>query len=341
VTGTTAESRRRTISPVAVAALATLNEPVSAAGLVRRLAEAGAKIDVGRADSALAELADLGLARVARSGRDGPEFVATTLGSRVVDGRFLDAATGGALEELERLRTDLLATIAHELRTPLTVVRTAAGLLRDPVTEPSAEQRRTMLETIERNAERMQRLVADILDLARFRAGSIRLQLRPFDASELARSVVSAIRPLAAQRRQRLLLATPPDGGPTVFGDHRRLEQALLNLVSNAQRFAPDGGTIDVAVVAPGDGERVAWTVTDDGPGIPLDEQARLFERFFVGRSDENRAREGTGLGLPTALAIAQSHGGTVDVDSEPGRGSTFTLVVPVRGPADAGDDAG
>jgi signal transduction histidine kinase len=341
VTGTAAESGRPGVSPVTVAALAALTEPLSTTELVARLAAAGATVDVGVADAALRELTALGLARVARPGRDGPEFVATALGSRVVDGSFLDAAGGAALEELERLRTDLLATIAHELRTPLTVVRTAAGLLRDPATAPSDEQRRTMLETIERNAERMQRLVADILDIARFRAGTIRLQLRPFDASELAHAVAAGVRPLAAQRGQQLLVDASPGGGPTVFGDHRRLEQALLNLVSNAQRFAPDGGTIELSVARAGDGERVGWSVTDDGPGIPADDQGRLFERFFVGRSDENRAREGTGLGLPTALAIAQAHGGTIEVDSESGRGSTFTLVVPVAGPPAAEDEGG
>src|SRR4029079_5946537 len=100
---------------------------------------------------------------------------------------------------------------------------------------------------------------------------------------------------------------------------------------SNAQRFAPDGGTVTVRVTERG--EDTTWAVTDAGPGIPAADQERLFERFFVGRNDVTGPRQGVGLGLPTALAIAQAHDGTIEVDSEPGRGSTFTLVVPTHGP--------
>jgi signal transduction histidine kinase len=325
-----------TISPIAVAALATISDAPTGSTLVARLAAAGAVVEPRVADAALAELAALGLVRVARTGADGPEYVPTTLGAQALERSLLGESAGETLEELERLRTDLLSTIAHELRTPLTAVRTVAGLLLDPASEPSEEQRRTMLETIERNAERMQRLVGDILDLARFRTGSIRLQLRPFDASDLADDVAAAIRPLALGRGQHLEVAAPAGRGPTVYGDHARLEQALLNLVSNAHRFTADGGTIAVRVEPRPHDETVAWVVSDDGPGIPPSDQARLFERFFVGRSDQNDAREGTGLGLPTALAIAQAHAGQIEVESRPGEGSTFRLVVPLDGPDEA-----
>ena len=187
-----------------------------------------------------------------------------------------------------------------------------------------------MLETIERNAERMQQLVSDILDLSRFRTGAIRLQQRQFDPAEVAESVVATIRPLAEPRGQAIELQTPPPGSK-VYGDRRRLERALLNLVSNAQRFAPDGGHIDVRVAIAPDGT-TRWSVTDDGPGISLEDQARLFERFFVGRHDRHGTHEGVGLGLPTALAIAQAHGGTIEVRSRPGEGSTFTLAIPSDG---------
>jgi signal transduction histidine kinase len=177
----------------------------------------------------------------------------------------------------------------------------------------------------------MQRLIGDILDLARFRTGTIRLQLRQFHATEIAESVAATIRPLAGQRGQRIELCRQPGAGPRVFGDHVRLERALLNLVSNAQRFAPDSGCVSLDVERSPGGIR--WTVTDDGPGIAVEDQAHLFERFFVGRNDRNDARDGVGLGLPIALAIAQAHGGTIEVHSRPGRGSTFTLIVPADGP--------
>jgi signal transduction histidine kinase len=270
---------------------------------------------------------------VARGSGGDRGYVLTSLGRQVADAG-LTGEGAIRLEELERLRTDLLSTIAHELRTPLTAVRTSAGLLLDPTSRPSDDQRRAMLETIGRNADRMQRLVGDILDLARYRSGAIRLQLRRFDATAMAMSAVAVVEPLIQLRDQHLELNLPESHGPPVFGDHRRLEQALVNLVSNAQRFSPDGGRIAVTVSTEGDAVR--WSVTDEGPGIPLEDQARLFERFFVGDVERQDRREGVGLGLPTALAIAQAHGGTIEVDSLPGRGSTFVLVVPTGGPEEA-----
>ena len=312
-------------------ALALGGEGATASGLASRFAEAGAAVDHGLAADLLDRLLELGLVRVARAADEERVFVPTSLGRKAL----AEGITGGGaagLEELERLRTDLLSTIAHELRTPLTALRTSVGLLADPASSPTDEQRRTLVATIERNADRMQRLIGDILDLARFRSGSIRLQLRRFDACELAESAIASVRPLADARRVSITLSGCADGA-SVFGDHRRLEQALVNLVSNAQQFSPGDAAVGVDVSS-GDGF-VRWRVEDHGPGIPAEDQARLFERFFVGRGDRNRAREGVGLGLPTALAIAQAHGGTIEVDSEVGHGSVFTLVVPVDGPGE------
>src|SRR4029079_12986019 len=147
--------------------------------LGRRLADRGAELQGRVAEDLLNELASLGLVRVARG--EGRTYVLTSLGQQVVD-RGLSADASDVLRDVERLRTDLLSTIAPELRTPLTVVRTTTGLLTDPTAQPTDEQRTAMLATIERNAERMQRVIGDILDLARFRSGSIRLPLRRFDA---------------------------------------------------------------------------------------------------------------------------------------------------------------
>lgn len=294
----------------------------------------GASLREGLAEALLRGLVDLGLVRVTRTHHHGRRYVPTSLGIRAIDAGVHGAAAI-PLEELERLRTDLLSTIAHELRTPLTAVRTSIGLLLEPAAHPTAEQRATLLGSIERNADRMQRLIVDVLELSRFRAGSVALQLRSFPAAGLAEAAIAVIAPLAERRGQRIELASagaPPDH--RVYGDRRRLEQALLNLVANAQRFAPDGGVVRVRVERR-DGQ-TAWTVRDDGPGISDADQARLFERFFVGRNDRSSAREGVGLGLPTALAIAQAHGGTIEVTSTVGEGSTFGLVVPTAGPEGA-----
>ena len=313
------------------AALALVADDATPSALSERFGDAGAALDIALAEALLERLLQLGLVRVARSADSERLFVPTSLG-RNVRAEGIGGVGAVGLEELERLRTDLLSTIAHELRTPLTALRTSVGLLADPAAAPTDEQRRILVATIERNADRMQRLIGDILDLSRFRSGSIRLQLRRFDACELAASAIAALRPLADAHDPSISLAGC-DRPVFVFGDHRRLEQALVNLVSNAQKFSPAGANVAVSVESRD--ELVRWRVEDRGPGIAEADQARLFERFFVGRGDRSRAREGVGLGLPTALAIAQAHGGTIDVDSELGRGSTFTLVVPVHGPGE------
>ncbi len=317
-------------SPLAVAALALVQRGATVSDLERRFSENGAELRPGVVEGLLTELEALGLVRISR-GSPVREYVLSSLGRRLVEhGAWTDAAV--PMKDLERMRTDFLSIIAHELRTPITVMRTLTGLLLDPASDPSAEQHRTMLETMERNAERMQHLIGEILDLARYRAGTIGLQLRQFDAAELAESAVATIRPLAERRNQIVELRVPRGSSPRVFGDRPRLDRALLNLVANAQHFAPDGGRITVRLHRPVDG-MVRWSVTDDGPGISMEDQAHLFQRFYVGTHDPGEAHDGVGLGLPRALAIAQAHGGTIDVRSRPGHGSTFTLVVPAAGP--------
>jgi signal transduction histidine kinase len=315
------------------AALSLVPPSATAQQLDARFAAAGADLRPGTAQALLEELTSLGLVRVVRRDGEQTRHVVTTLGRQYAD-RSLDEAAKGRLVDLEVLRTDLLSTISHELRTPLTAIRTSAGLLLDPASRPTEGQRRQLLEAIARNGERMQRLIGDILELSRFRSGSISLQLRRFRAAALAEGTLALVAPLATPRRQRLELVDDVGPDHAVYGDHRRLEQALLNLVSNAQKFAPDESVVRVRVSERG--QDTAWAVTDAGPGIPPEDQERLFERFFVGRNDRSGPREGVGLGLPTALAIAQAHDGTIEVDSVPGRGSTLTLVVPTHGPAGA-----
>jgi signal transduction histidine kinase len=286
--------------------------------------------DPAGAGALLRRLSELGLARIARQDHE-PHYVLTGLGEQHARATLAgQPGLAGGLADLEQLRTDLLSTVAHELRTPLTAVRTAIGLLLDHSVQPAPDLREQLLQTISQSAERMQRLVTDVLDLTRARLGGMQLQLRRFDAVGLAGEVAAPLRPLLDSRQQTLELDLP--AGPVwVYGDHRRLEQALTNLLSNAHKFSPDGGLIRLAVARRG--QDVAWTVADRGVGIPAEDRPRLFERFFSAATDAAGHRAGTGLGLPLALAIAQAHGGTIDVESTPGQGSTFTLRVPAAGP--------
>ena len=324
--------RSRTHSALAAAALRLVGDGASAATLAERFAAEGAVVDEARAGAMLRELADLGLVRVARRSEDGRVHVVTSLGRQFSEaGADLDEGLAFQLAELEHLRTDLLSTIAHELRTPLTAVRTCVGILRDPTSVPTEAERATLLATIERNADRMQQVVGDILQIARFRTGEIVLQLRQFDAVQLARGAVASVAPLAAQKGQTVSVDVPTVP-VRVYGDHRRLEQALVNLVSNAVKYGRAEGRIDVRVRSAA--SFVTWSVGDDGPGISEEDRPHLFERFFVGPNDRDGASRGVGLGLPTALAIAQAHGGRIDVETASGVGSRFSLVVPVNGPA-------
>jgi len=306
-----------------VPVVALIGEPATAVELAARVSGDGFELSADRAGDLLSQATDLGLARVTGYEGGQAKYVSTTLGRRSAAALLAtDASVRVALADVERLRTDLLATVGHELRTPLTAIRTSAGLLLDPALDPSDDQRQQLLGTIGRSADRMQSLLTEILDLARLRSGRAEMDRERFDASDLVRDVARAVEPMAAARDQRVRLELP-DGAVPVVGDRRRLEQALLNIAANAQRFSPAGAQIVLRVSA-GDGA-VRWTVIDHGPGISAGEQERLFERFFVGLG----AAGGSGIGLPTALAIAQAHGGSVEVESEVGKGSVFHLVVP------------
>ncbi|MGQ0608116.1 MAG: sensor histidine kinase [Chloroflexota bacterium] len=310
-------------------ALGLVDSPCSAADLARRFEAEGAAVQVERAAKLLEELAEFGLARVAGARTSNSRYVRTLLGDQLAASAI---AEGGELQahlvELERLRSDLFSTVAHELRTPLTAIRTAAGLLVDPATRAGPDERRQLLQAVERNAERLQRLADSALELARFRAGETRLQLRRFDARQLGDDVRLELSPILDAKDQNIVI----DAGTQpiwVFADHRRIERAIINLVSNAHKFSPRASEIRLAVRQTGDD--VSWEVSDHGHGIAESERPLLFERFFVSASD--RSAGGSGLGLPIVLAIAQAHDGRVEVESEVGRGSLFRLIVPAAGP--------
>ena len=318
---------------LALAALHLLRQGATAATVAQRFGALGAALAPTRAAALLDRLAALGLICPGAPQDGETYYVPTMLGQEYASTTLVGQShLARRLEEVEQLRTDLLATVAHELRTPLTAVRTCIGLLLDPSTPANAPAREQLLRAIERNADRMQQVLTDLLDLARFRAGRVQLQLRRFDARQIARDVAAMMTPLLQQRGQTLEAELP--GTPVwVYGDHRRLEQVVLNLLSNAHKFSPDGGQIRLQVSEAGDG--IGWSVSDQGPGIAIEDQPRLFERFFTSAGPAGSGRAGAGLGLPIAMAIALAHGGTIGVETAQGRGSTFTLRVPARGPAE------
>ncbi|MEX2046875.1 MAG: HAMP domain-containing sensor histidine kinase [Chloroflexota bacterium] len=297
--------------------------------LAARLGRMGLHTSEVRVRQLLDILAVRGLVR--SRPRDDDAFSATTAGLTQIAAVDARVAIGDELAELERLRTQLLGVVGHELRTPLTSIRTSVGLLQDPVVRPSAAEHDRLLANIAAGAERIQHLVADVLDIARFRSGDVRLQLSAFDPAELAESARGAMTPALAQKGQHLTIEI--GARPLVYGDRARLRQVLLKLLGNAHRFAPAGAAIRMTLTARG--SDVVWSIADGGPGIPAEDLPRLFERFFAANGP-GPARSGAGLGLPISLAIARAHGGTIEVDSAPGVGSTFRLRVPIRAQEEA-----
>jgi signal transduction histidine kinase len=327
----------REAEALAAAALVLVGEGATAQDLATRSASLHHVQQPAVAATLLERLARRGLVRVGTGHAEHTRYVRTVLGQQYAEATFVGSGgLGPRLEELEHLRSDMIVTISHELRTPLTAVRTAIGLLLDPNLPPDEATRARLLETIAASADRMQRLVTDVLDLSRFRSGGVSLQRRRFDASALARASAAAMEPLVKSRGQRVDVSLPPQPA-WVYADRRRLEQVLLNLLSNAHMFSGDGEPVHLSVSV--DGADVLWRVADHGVGIPPEDRPRLFERFFSAPTDAAGLHAGTGLGLPLALAIANAHGGSIEVESEPGQGSVFTLRVPAQGPPDEEDE--
>jgi len=225
-----------------------------------------------------------------------------------------------ALRELDRLKDALLANVSHDLRTPLTAILGYAELLRRR--GGLNDQQAKGVAVIERNARRLLRLVSDLLLLAQVRAGALRLQRESVDLSQLAAEAVESARPLADHAAVTLELDAAPHG-PVVDADPLRLGQLLDNLVDNAIKFTPAGGTITVRVRS-GAGTAML-EVQDTGPGLPDDERESLFEAFARGSTAD---APGTGLGLTIVRAVAAAHGATIDLDSEPGHGARFTVTL-------------
>jgi two-component system phosphate regulon sensor histidine kinase PhoR len=230
------------------------------------------------------------------------------------------------LRRLESMRRDFVANVSHELRTPITVIRssaeTAGGAL---LTQPAAA--REFIEVIERQAERLQQLVEDLLQLARIESPALKLSPEAIDVKPFASQTLSMFRERAEARNIQLVLQIADDL-PMVHADRRAAEQVLSNLLDNAVRYATEGATITLRAAR--DAQRLTISVSDTGPGIEGKHLPRLFERFY--RVDAGRSREvgGTGLGLSIVKHLVEAMGGSLNVESSPGKGTTFSFTLPL-----------
>ena len=227
------------------------------------------------------------------------------------------------LRRADQIRRDFVANVSHELRTPLTAIRGYIEALSEG--DASADDNRRFLDIIARHARRMERLVKDLLRLARLDAGQETLELIACDTRALANGVIADVGAAAEARGQQLVLDVAP-GAESIRADGAKLHDALRNLVANAIAYAPERSTIAIDAV-PENG-RVALTVSDQGPGIPEEDLSRVFERFY--RVDKSRTRDpgGTGLGLAIVKHLVELHGGAVRVENRPEGGARFTITI-------------
>ena len=236
------------------------------------------------------------------------------------------------LEELkraEKLRREFVANVSHELRTPLTSIRSYAETISDNLELPQ-ETEEEFLRVIINESDRMTKIVQDLLELSRFDSGNVKLSIEGFSIERSVRDVYAAIA-LEARKRGHKLNLELEWGLPMIRGDRARIEQVLMNIITNALKYTPDGGTIEI-ISGSMDGN-VFVRIEDTGVGIPSDDLERVFDRFY--RVDKARTREsgGTGLGLSIAKDIITLHGGEIKLESVKGKGTSVTVMLPVEGP--------
>lgn len=232
-----------------------------------------------------------------------------------------------AVEALAEERSRFMLRIAHDLRAPLAAIVSMSELLRGEYKGQLGPEQADCVARIDRRARSMLDMLNELLVLARSRSRRTTLELRPVDAGGLAGRILRAFGDAARQKGQKLEVSVVP-GTPPIAGDEKTLEEMLDNLVSNAIKYTPEGGEVAVRFAPEGIG-LVRIEVRDSGIGIPKEDQARLFSEFFRAENARRLESLGTGLGLAIVKEMVAAHGGTIEVDSEPGRGSVFTVRLP------------
>lgn len=231
------------------------------------------------------------------------------------------------LEQQQQLRQQMVADIAHELRTPISIVQGSLEAMLDGVLKPEpAELREVYAET-----RRLARLVEDLRMLSLADAGQLTLARGPVDLAETVERVVGRMTPLA-EARQIILCAEVMGPAPLIEADADRLAQVLTNLIDNALRYTPSGGHVTVRLAQ--EDSKLKLIVADDGPGIPEEDLPFIFERFWRGDKSRSRHSGGSGIGLAIVKQLVELHGGAVEVASQVGKGSTFTVSLPLAAPA-------
>jgi signal transduction histidine kinase len=258
---------------------------------------------------------------------DGRHRPVSMAGRALDDGRLvLTFRSAGRRERVDATRSDLVATVSHEIRSPLTSVKGFTRTLLTKWDRFSDDQKRAMLETVNEDADRVTRLLRELLDVSRIDAGRVQLHRQPVDIGQIARAVADKAAHRPEGRDRTITVDVEPDT-PPVNADPDKVEQIVTNLVENALHYAP-GSVVELTVARTAGDVRI--TVADHGPGIPADQVRRIFEKF--GRARAQR-RAGTGLGLYITRGLVVAHGGSVWCTSAEGEGAVFHVSLPIGQP--------
>jgi len=230
-----------------------------------------------------------------------------------------------ARKQAEQMKSDFVSFVTHQLRTPLSGVKWLLELATDVIDDP--EEVKSLIQDARTSTERLIRLVNDLLDVSRLERGKLQLNYTNINLADLTADVVNEMMPLITERRQNLSTESVP-GLPPVRVDSQMLRQVMLNLISNAMKYTPSGGKIDIRIDRKND--LAVWSIRDTGIGIPTTERGKLFEKFYRAGNVLAVETEGTGLGLYLVRLIVERFGGKVWCDSEEGVGSTFLFTLPI-----------
>ncbi|MDB4972867.1 MAG: Osmosensitive channel histidine kinase KdpD [Myxococcaceae bacterium] len=250
------------------------------------------------------------------------------------------------LKELDRLKSTFLATMSHELRTPLTSIIGYSDMLASGMGGELNPTQREFVDTVRAKGDQLLELILTLLDVAKLEQENVQLALTKVDAAELLRDALRTVSPAAAKKDIKLEQRIEP-GLPALLGDKTRLRQVLVNLLENAVKFTPNGGTVSVAAGLstrahqPEDGSMgmvllgtprqvMQLVVRDNGMGIPATEHERIFDAFYQVDGSATREHGGTGLGLSIVKRLVEAHGGKVELDSTPGQGTEFRVRIPL-----------
>ena len=240
------------------------------------------------------------------------------------------------LAALDRMKAEFVSVASHELKTPLSVIRGYVSLLRDDVYGEVTPEQKRILVSVGDQTDRLGRLIQQLLDISRFEAGGVhRLEIRAFNLPAFLDELAVSFDALAIQNEITFKIVKSPDLPQTISGDSDRLNEVVGNLLSNAFKFTPRGGSISVtAGAANGDTPGVMIEISDTGVGIPPEQLPRIFEKFYQVENEVQPLSVGTGLGLAISKEITEAHGGTIGAESAVGEGTTFKVYLPMQPPS-------